>query len=85
MKNSIVAADLFYCSENGCILTRKEVYNGFLDYCKDSDNVEELEESTREYNIETGNDISMFEMFLLWEISSCNLEEVEEAWKKKFC
>jgi len=79
MKNSIVAADLFYCSENGCILTRKEVYNGFLDYCKDSDNVEELEESTREYNIETGNDISMFEMFLLWEISSCNLEEVEEA------
>ena len=79
MKNSIVAADLFYCSENDCILTRKEVYNGFLDYCKDSDNVEELEESTREYNIETGNDISMFEMFLLWEISSCNLEEVEEA------
>jgi hypothetical protein len=79
MKNSIVAADLFYCSENDCILTRKEVYNGFLDYCKDQDNVEELEESTRKYNIETGNDVSMFEMFLLWEISSCNLEEVEEA------
>ena len=79
MKNSIVAADLFYCSENDCILTRKEVYNGFLDYCKDPDNVEELEKITREYNIKTENDVSMFEMFLLWEISSCNLEEVKDV------
>lgn len=70
-------ANFYYVPEDDKIISKHDVYLGFLDYCEDSDNVEELEESTREYNIKTGNDVSLFEMFLLWELSSCNLVEVE--------
>lgn len=69
---------LYRNTETDCILTEHEVYEGFLRFCGDPDDVEELEEATREYNAKLGQDVSMFEMFLMWEISACNLQEVDE-------
>ena len=64
-------------ADTGCVLSFKEVHDGFLSFCEDADNVKELEDATRDYNSTTGNDVSMFEMFLMWEISACNLREVD--------
>lgn len=69
-------SDLFYCPETDETIPFQAVLSGFIEYCEDADNVEDLEDATAEYNAKNGSDISMLDMYLLREISAGNLEEV---------
>jgi len=67
----------FLSADDDSILTLHDVYMGFLQYCEDPDDVEELEEATRDYNAKLDQDCSLFDMYLLREVSACNLVEIE--------
>ena len=59
------------------VITIENVYAGFMEWCEDPDNLDEVTETTAEYNAETGYDITIFDMWLIWQISSCDLMEVK--------
>jgi len=59
------------------VITIDDVYDGFMEWCEDSDNLDEVTETTSEYNAETGNNITIFDMWLIWQISSDDLREVK--------
>jgi len=70
-------ARFFRVADTDEILTRYEVYNAFLQYCEDSDNMEELADVTREYNAKLDRDVTLFDMYLLRVVSAGDLIEME--------
>lgn len=67
----------FLSADDDSILTLHDVYMCFLDFCSDPDNVEELEEAQRGYNVRQNRDITLFDMYLLQVVSAGELLEVE--------